>query len=234
MPSVRANPEVTTAAATPRPEKLFNIDGRSSSDKQPWFDYHNSEISMIVSLYLQPLLHLLVARSVCGFNKTRISFEHLESKSHTNSSEQVRLSCETGGWGAKRPARVASPGSERRGCQRTTETIQEKIEALVRSTASSARPDAAAIAAEGRAVKLFARRISENSAEIEGYHGGNSRLLKGDDTCRCLLTVPGIGPKTASELAIPSISKTSPATTGSLRSAAWRRATASRGPRSPR
>lgn len=36
-----------------------------------------------------------------------------------------------------------------------------------------------------------------------GYHGGNSSLLEGNDTCRCLLTVPGIGPKTASELAIP-------------------------------
>ena len=77
-----------------------------------------------------------------------------------------------------------------------------KIEALVRSTASSTRPDAAAVAAEDRAVKLLARRISENSAEIEAITAEISALLEGDDTYRCLLTVPGIGPKTASELAI--------------------------------
>lgn len=59
-----------------------------------------------------------------------------------------------------------------------------------------------AVAAEDRAVKLLARRISENSAEIEAVTAEISALLEGDDTYRCLLTVPGIGPKTASELAI--------------------------------
>lgn len=68
--------------------------------------------------------------------------------------------------------------------------------------ASSTRPDAAAVAAEDRAVKLLAHRISENSAEIEAITAEISALLEGDDTYRCLLTVPGIGPKTASELAI--------------------------------
>ena len=61
---------------------------------------------------------------------------------------------------------------------------------------------AAAIAAEDRAVRLLARRISENSAEIDVITAEISALLEGDDTYRCLLTVPGIGPKTASELAI--------------------------------
>ena len=51
-------------------------------------------------------------------------------------------------------------------------------------------------------MKLLARRISENSAEIEAITAEISALLEGDDTYRCLLTVPGIGPKTASELAI--------------------------------
>ena len=68
--------------------------------------------------------------------------------------------------------------------------------------ASSTRPDAAAIVTEDRAVKLLARRISENSAEIEAITTEISALLEGDDTYRCLLTVPGTGPKTASELAI--------------------------------
>ena len=51
-------------------------------------------------------------------------------------------------------------------------------------------------------MKLLARRISENSAEIEAITAEISAPLEGDDTYRCLLTVPGIGPKTASELAI--------------------------------
>lgn len=102
---------------------------------------------------------------------------------------QLRLMASLGGaWS------VADAGS-RRAAALTRGAARGKIEALVRSTASSTRPDAAAIAAEDRAVRLLARRISENSAEI-------SALLEGDDTYRCLLTVPGIGPKTASELAI--------------------------------
>ncbi len=78
-----------------------------------------------------------------------------------------------------------------------------RIEALVRSTASSTRPDAAAVAAEDRAVKLLARRISEElGGDREAITAEISALLEGDDTYRCLLTVPGMGPKTASELAI--------------------------------
>ena len=109
---------------------------------------------------------------------------------------QLRLMASLGGaWS------VADAGP-RRAAALTRGAARGKIEALVRSTASSTRPDAAAVAAEDRAVKLLARRISENSAEIEAITAEISALLEGDDTYRCLLTVPGIGPKTASELAI--------------------------------
>ena len=59
-----------------------------------------------------------------------------------------------------------------------------------------------AIAAEDRAVRLLARRIAENAAELQAATAEISALLERDETRRCLLTVPGIGPKTASELAI--------------------------------
>lgn len=102
---------------------------------------------------------------------------------------QLRLMASLGGaWS------VADAGP-RRAAALTRGAARGKIEAPVRSTTSSTRPDASVVAAEDRAVKLLARRISEKSAEI-------SALLEGDDTYRCLLTVPGIGPKTASELAI--------------------------------
>ena len=98
-----------------------------------------------------------------------------------------------------RPVADAGPAGRRRS---RVGAARGKIEALVRSTTSSTRPDASVVAAEDRAVKLLARRISENSAEIEAITAEISALLEGDDTYRCLLTVPGIGPKTASELAI--------------------------------
>ena len=59
-----------------------------------------------------------------------------------------------------------------------------------------------AVACEDRAVRLLAQRISENAAEIESLASEISALLSADETHRCLLTVPGIGPRTASELAI--------------------------------
>lgn len=109
---------------------------------------------------------------------------------------QLRLMASLGGaWS------VADAGP-RRAAALTRGAARGKIEALVRSTTSSTRPDASVVAAEDRAVGLLARRISENSAEIEAITAEISALLEGDDTYRCLLTVPGIGPKTASELAI--------------------------------
>ena len=51
-------------------------------------------------------------------------------------------------------------------------------------------------------VRLLARRISENAAEIESLASEISALLAADETYRCLLTVPGIGPRTASELVV--------------------------------
>ena len=93
----------------------------------------------------------------------------------------------------------------------------DKVSELIESVGSSTKPDAAAIAAEDRAVRLLARRIAENAAEIEAADDAIAALLKRDETYRCLLTIPGVGPKTASELAISITSTTSRATTG------WRR-----------
>ena len=51
-------------------------------------------------------------------------------------------------------------------------------------------------------VRFLARRIAENAAELQAATAEISALLERDETYRCLLTIPGIGPKTASELAI--------------------------------
>ena len=101
------------------------------------------------------------------------------------------------GW----PWSVADAG-RRRAAALARGARRGKVDALVGSVGSSARPDAAAIAAEDRAVRFLARRIAENAAELQAATAEISALLERDETYRCLLTVPGIGPKTASELAI--------------------------------
>lgn len=67
---------------------------------------------------------------------------------------------------------------------------------------ASTRPPEPLAAAEGAQVRVLARRIAEAVGEAERLDAGIARLLEGDGTYECLLTVPGIGPRTASELAI--------------------------------
>ena len=55
---------------------------------------------------------------------------------------------------------------------------------------------------ENPQVKMLARRISESVAEARSLDGLIAEALSGDATYECLLTVPGIGPRTASELVI--------------------------------
>jgi transposase len=59
-----------------------------------------------------------------------------------------------------------------------------------------------AAAAGGGSARLLAKRISEAASECARLDAGISALPESDATCRCLPTVPEIGPRTASELAI--------------------------------
>lgn len=87
-------------------------------------------------------------------------------------------------------------GALTRGCRRA------KVAALIDSVESSSRPHPSAVACEDRAVRLLARRIAENAAEIGALTAEISGLLASDETYKCLLTVPGIGPRTAFELVV--------------------------------
>lgn len=58
------------------------------------------------------------------------------------------------------------------------------------------------VAAENPQVRMLARRIREADAEARRLDGEIAALLREDGTYGCLLTVPGIGPRTASELVI--------------------------------
>ena len=119
-----------------------------------------------------------------------------EALADLSDAAELRLMAEFGG-----PWSVADAGGRRTGAV-TRGARRAKIRPLIGSVESSTRPGAAEIAAEDRAVRLLARRIAENAAEIEAADDAIAALLERDETYRCLLTVPGIGPKTASELAI--------------------------------
>ena len=119
-----------------------------------------------------------------------------EALADLSDAAELRLMAEFGG-----PWSVADAGGRRTGAV-TRGARRAKIRSLIGSVESSTRPGAAEIAAEDRAMRLLARRIAENAAEIEAADDAIAALLERDETYRCLLTVPGIGPKTASELAI--------------------------------
>lgn len=103
------------------------------------------------------------------------SCPEFESLVDLSDVSELRLMAALGG-----PWSVADAG-RRRAAALARGARRGKVDALVGSVGSSARPDAAELQAA--------------TAEI-------SALLERDETYRCLLTVPGIGPKTASELAI--------------------------------
>ena len=124
------------------------------------------------------------------------SCPEFEARADLSDPAVLNLMAALGGPWSIAAASPQAVGALTRGCRRA------KIDALVESVGSSSRPHPAAVACEDRAVKLLARRISENAAEIESLTSEVSALLASDETYRCLLTVPGIGPRTASELVI--------------------------------
>lgn len=100
-----------------------------------------------------------------------------------------------GPWGIL-DAGKASLGAVTRGANRA------KVDAAWEAAASSTRPSEWQVAAENPQVRMLARRISEAVEEAARLDAEIAALLDGDATYACLLTVPRIGPRTASELAI--------------------------------
>lgn len=68
--------------------------------------------------------------------------------------------------------------------------------------AASTAPPPALVEAENRQVRFLAARISEALDEAGALEAETAGLLEGDETYACLLTVPGIGPRTAAQLAV--------------------------------
>ena len=76
------------------------------------------------------------------------------------------------------------------------------LEAAGEAAAASTAPPPALVEAENRQVRFLAARISEALDEAGALEAETAALLEGDETYACLLTVPGIGPRTAAQLAV--------------------------------
>ncbi len=100
-----------------------------------------------------------------------------------------------GPWGVMDAGKQAL-GAVTRGADRS------KIDAAWNAAAKSTRPSEYKVAAENPQVMMLAKRIREAREEASLLDGRIMALLKDDSAYQCLLTVPGIGPRTASELVI--------------------------------
>ena len=149
------------------------------------------------------------------------SCPEFEAQADLSDPATLKLMAAVGGPWSISGASPRAVGALTRGCRHA------KVAALVESAESSSRPHPTAVAHEDRAVRLLARRMSENAAEIGSLASEISALLAADETRSCLLTLPGIGPRTTSELVISIDIADFAATTGSPRAAGSRRATGS-------
>ena len=70
------------------------------------------------------------------------------------------------------------------------------------SFCSSPLDETQLVEAENRQVRFLAARISEALDEAGALEAETAALLEGDETYACLLAVPGIGPRTAAQLAV--------------------------------
>jgi transposase len=100
-----------------------------------------------------------------------------------------------GPWGIA-DAGKAAMGAATRGADRS------EMDAAWDAVAASTRPPECVVEAENPQVMTLAKRIREACEEAGALDGRIADALARDDTYRCLLTVPGIGPRTASELVI--------------------------------
>ena len=142
----------------------------------------------------------LVADSTHDKNRLRAilleSCPEFESLVDLSDERQVNLLAKVGG-----PWQIADAGRRAVGAL-TRGARRDAVDALVASVATSTRPLPAVVEAEGRAVRALAARIAADAAEASALDDAISELLAGDETFNCLLTVPGIGVRTATELVV--------------------------------
>lgn len=100
-----------------------------------------------------------------------------------------------GPWGCIDAGKPAF-GAVTKGANRT------RMDAAWNAAMASTRTSKRRVDAENPQVRMLARRIREALEEADRIDREITALLAGDGTYECLVTIPGIGPRTASELVI--------------------------------
>lgn len=75
-----------------------------------------------------------------------------------------------------------------------------ELDAVWESLSRATRPTEEQVRAEGAALRMLARRIRALEADAAELSALVAEEVGGDETYRCLLTVPGVGPATAAQL----------------------------------
>lgn len=74
------------------------------------------------------------------------------------------------------------------------------LDALWESLSRATRPTEEQVRSEAATFRILARRIRALRADVEELSGLVAAEVEGDETYRCLLTIPGVGPATAAQL----------------------------------
>lgn len=99
------------------------------------------------------------------------------------------------------PWQVSDAGRRRyRAC--TTKAPADAAGRLWGSLSLSTRPTETQVAAEATIIPMLARRIREDTEGVAALAALIEDEVGDDETYRCLLTVPGVGPRTAAQLVL--------------------------------
>ena len=124
----------------------------------------------------------------------------------SNPAFERELDCEAA-WALSLMSRVGGPwqmldAGRRRYAALTRDAPRGAADRLWTALATATRPTEPQVRAEATLVRMLASRIAEDTALIAELAALVEAEVDGDETYRCLLTVPGVGPRTAAQLVL--------------------------------
>ncbi len=124
----------------------------------------------------------------------------------SNPAFERELDCEAA-WALSLMSRVGGPwqmldAGRRRYAALTRDAPRGAADRLWATLSLATRPTGPQVRAEATLVRMLAPRIAEDTALVAELAALVEAEVGGDETYRCLLTVPGVGPRTAAQLVL--------------------------------
>ena len=124
----------------------------------------------------------------------------------SNPAFERELDCEAA-WALSLMSRVGGPwqmldAGRRRYAALTRDAPRGAADRLWATLSLATRPTDPQVRAEATLVRMLASRIAEDTALVAELAALVEAEVGGDETYRCLLTVPGVGPRTAAQLVL--------------------------------